>query len=78
MRFRLSSTLKRPKTPMETETFKNSFKSGDLWQRIILKTLRFQYRQVKKQWRKKCYITSIPVQIGASIHLVMLTDVLTS
>ena len=37
MCFRLSSTLKRPKTPMKTETIKNGFKSGDFF-----KTHRFE------------------------------------
>ena len=34
---------------METETFENSLKSGDIWKRIVLKTLRFQCGQVKTE-----------------------------
>ena len=30
IRFRLSSTLKPPETPMKTETFENGFKTGDV------------------------------------------------
>ena len=48
MRFHLSSTLKRSKTMMKTEVFKNGFKRGPFkrvhiskgfWKRIVLKTL---------------------------------------
>ena len=41
MHFRLSSTLKRPKTPMKTDTFENAFKIGDFCKSIVLKALRF-------------------------------------
>ena len=37
IRFRLSSTLKRPKT----KTFENGFKSGDVLKRIVLKNAPF-------------------------------------
>ena len=42
-------TLKRStETIMKTpQTFENGFKSGDVWKRIVLKTLRFQCGQVK-------------------------------
>ena len=49
IRFRLSSTLKRPKTPLKTETFDNGFKSGDFWKRIVLKTLLFYCGQIKTE-----------------------------
>ena len=66
--FRLSSTLKRPKTSTETETFENGFKSGDVW-----KNASFWKRSVSsadrwKQWRKKRHMPSVPVQIGANIQ----------
>ena len=37
MCFRLSFTLKRTKTLMKTEDFKNGFKSGAFWKCIVLK-----------------------------------------
>ena len=51
MRFRLSSTLKRLKTSMKTETFENGFKSGDIWKRFVssgqVKTETFENSDVK-------------------------------
>ena len=42
-----SFALMRPRTSMKTENFENAFKSGAVWKRIVLKTLRFKCGQVK-------------------------------
>ena len=47
LRFCLSSTLKRPKTPIKTDNLENGFKSGDFSKRVVLKTLRFKCGEVK-------------------------------
>ena len=47
MRFRLSSTLKRPKTLMKTKTFENGFKSGDFWKRLVSGVNRWKRIEMK-------------------------------
>ena len=52
--FRLSSALKRPKTPMKTGTFQNGFKRRDFWEHSVCSMNR---------WKRR-----FSVQIGASIQ----------
>ena len=47
MRFRLSSTLKRPKTLIKKKTFQNGFKSWVRWKRVVFDVDRWKHRLLK-------------------------------
>ena len=57
--FRLSSTLKCPKTLMKTEAFPNGFERETFQKHVVLKTLRFQCDQVKTEVLENGYEKSV-------------------